>query len=422
MEQKPRKTKGPHKLNRLSAVALPKLPDGAHADGGGLHLLVRGTSRSWVFRYTAPDGVRRNMGLGSIESVSLAQARAHAAALRAKVKDPMAPTDPLDARRAARAAAAVEKARRMTFKQCALACFEALRPGWKNPKHGAQWISTLETYAFPTLGALPVADVDTPLVTACLQPIWTTKTETASRVRGRIEAVLSWAAANNLRQGENPARWRGHLDKLLAKPSQVSAVEHHAALPYREVAGFMQALSEVSGMGARALEFAILTAARSGEVRGATWAEIDFERGLWTIPGRRMKARREHVVPLSDAALRVLAALPRLDGETLVFPASRPGKTLSDQTMTAVLRRMGRADLTQHGFRSTFRDWAGETTAYPREAIEHALAHQLKDKSEAAYARGSLLEKRARLMSDWAKHCASVQAVVGGVTPIRGAA
>lgn len=405
----------------LAAVALKKLPDGWHADGGNLYLFVRGASRTWVFRFTAPDGKRRNMGLGSIDSVSLAQARMHASALRAKAKDPLTPIDPLEERQAASTAARREKARRMTFKQCALACLEALRPGWRNPKHAGQWLSTLEAYAFPTLGALPVADVDTALVTACLQPIWTTKTETASRVRGRIEAVLSWATANNLRQGENPARWRGHLDKLLAKPSQVATVEHHPALPYKEVGAFMQALKQTGGMGARALEFAILTAARSGEVRGATWGEFDLTERLWRIPAGRMKARREHVIPLSDAALALLRALPRVEGDAHVFPSAKPNRPLSDMTMTAVLKRMGRAGLTQHGFRSTFRDWAGETTAYPREVIEHALAHQLKDKAEAAYARGSLLEKRARLMADWAKHCATVQ-VAGDVTPIRGAA
>ncbi|MBS0355353.1 MAG: tyrosine-type recombinase/integrase [Proteobacteria bacterium] len=411
-----------HEPGKLVPVTLRKLPDGWHADGGNLYLFVRGASRTWVFRFTAPDGKRKNMGLGSLADVGLAQARDLAKQLRAKVKDPTAPTDPQRERIEARQAVKLEQARRMTFKQCAEACIEALRPGWKNPKHGQQWENTLSAYTYPIIGDLPVADVDTPLVVKCLGPIWTTKNETASRLRGRIEVILDWAKVNKLRSGENPARWKGHLDKLLAAPTKVQKAGHHAALPYAQMGEFMQGLRTKEGMGARALEFAILTATRSGEVRGAKWSEIDQQARTWTIPADRMKAGKEHRVPLSDAAMALLTALPRLDDEDLVFPSTKRGRPLSDMTLTAVLRRMERGDLTAHGFRSTFRDWAGETTAYPREVIEHALAHQLRDKAEAAYQRGDLLEKRRRLMGDWANYCETVHSTTANVTQLRGAA
>lgn len=393
-----------HEPGKLVPITLKRLPDGWHADGGNLYLFVRDASRSWVFRFTSPDGKRKNMGLGSLDTVTLANARSLAKELRAKVKNPTAPTDPIIERQEFRATVRAEKARAMTFKQCAAACIEALRSGWKNSKHAAQWESTLETYAYPTIGTLPVADVDTPLVIKILLPIWTTKNETASRLRGRIEKVLSWATANGFRRGENPARWRGHLDNLLAAPSKVQTVEHHAALPFKEMGTFMAELRKRDGIGARALEFAILTAARSGEVRGATWLEIDLSERVWTIPAARMKAKKEHRVPLSDATVTLLQALPRFENEEIVFPSAKAGAPLSDMTLTGVLRRMGRGGLTAHGFRSTFRDWAGETTAYSRETIEHALAHQLTDKAEAAYARGTMFDKRRRLMDDWSKY------------------
>ncbi len=253
-----------------------------------------------------------------------------------------------------------------------------------------------------------------------LEPIWTIKTETASRLRGRIENVLDWASARKFRKGENPARWRGHLDKLLPKPSKVARVEHHAALPYQEIGAFMAELRQREGFGARALEFAILTATRSGEVRGATWDEINLRDKIWTIPEGRMKAGKEHRVPLSDVAVMLLKGLPRFEGSALVFP-SASGKMLSDMTMTATLKRMGRSGLTAHGFRSTFRDWAGELSTFPREVIEHALAHQLKDKAEAAYARGSLFDKRRKLMVAWEKYCDRIGVVSNNVTAIRSA-
>ena len=413
-----------HEPGKLVPVTLKRLPDGWHADGGNLYLFVRNASRSWVFRFTAPNGKRKNMGLGSLDTVTLANARSLVKELRAKVKNPTAPTDPIIERQELRATVRAEKARAMTFKQCAVACIDALRSGWKNSKHAAQWESTLETYAYPIIGSLPVADIDTPLIIKILHPIWTTKNETASRLRGRIEKVLSWATANGFRHGENPARWRGHLDNLLAAPRKVQTVEHHAALPFKEMGTFMAELRKRDGIGARALEFAILTAARSGEVRGATWPEIDLSEKVWTIPAARMKAKKEHRVPLSDAAITLLQALPQLDAEEIVFPSTKPGAPLSDMTLTGVLRRMGRGGLTAHGFRSTFRDWAGETTAYSRETIEHALAHQLTDKAEAAYARGTMFDKRRRLMEDWSKYCSTLPNAEGSgvVVPLRGIA
>ncbi len=409
-----------HEPGKLAAVAVKKLIDGWHADGGNLYLFVRGNSRTWVFRYTAPDGQRRNMGLGSLETFGLSAARDLAKGLRAQAKHPTEPTDPIATRQQTKDAAKLSKAKRMTFAQCAVAYIEAKRAGWKNAKHAQQWGNTLESYAYPAFGDLPVASIDTALVMKCLFPIWTTKTETATRVRGRIEKILDWATTSKYRQGENPARWRGHLDTLLAPPNKVTKVEHHAALPYAELGAFMVDLREKGGMGARALEFAILTAARSGEVRGATWAEIDLTEKTWVIPAGRMKAEREHRVPLSDKAIKLLKSLPRIEDTDLIFPNTK-GTALSDMTLTALLRRMGR-EVTAHGFRSTFRDWAGETSAYPREVIEHALAHQLKDKAEAAYARGTLFDKRRRLMNDWAKFCDTVRKIDGVVVPMRGVA
>lgn len=395
---------GKHKPGKLVAVALPKLTDGWHADGGNLYLFVRGDSRAWVFRYSAPDGKRRNMGLGSLNSLGLAEARKLAADLRNQTKHPIEPSDPLAERQAAKIQARLDSAKMMTFAQAAAAFIEAKSHGWKNAKHAKQWESTLATYAYPEFGDMPVASIDTPQILKCLSAIWVTKNETASRLRGRIESVLSWAVASKIRpSGENPARWRGHLDNLLARPSDVQKVEHHAALPFTEIGAFMRDLRSREGVGARALEFAILTAARSGEIRGAVWAEIDLDAAVWTIPPERMKAKKEHRIPLSDAALVLIKSQGAGAGDTLVFAGDK-NKPLSDMTLGAVLKRMG-LNVTAHGFRSTFRDWAGETTDYPREVIEHALAHQLKDKAEAAYARGSLFSKRAHLMEDWARYC-----------------
>ena len=279
------------------------------------------------------------------------------------------------------------------------------RPDGANPKHRAQWPSTLERYAYPVFGDLPVASIDTALVTNAIEPIWTQKPETASRVRGRIEAVLDWATAREYRQGENPARWRGHLDKLLPARARVRKVKHHAALPYDGLPDFMAALRAQDGIAAQALQFLILTAARTAEVIGARACEIQGK--TWTVPAERMKGERQHRVPLQTAALAIVEAMSyEHDGE-FVFPGGRRGKPLSQMALAMTLRRMGRSDLTVHGFRSTFRDWAAERTGFPREAAEAALAHVIPDKVEAAYRRGDLFERRRQLMQAWDRYCAS---------------
>lgn len=411
----------PKKARELSAMAVAKLKtDGRYAVGGvdGLHLRVVGDSRSWVLRLavgmrTGKDGLpavhRRDVGLGSYPEVSLAEAREQARVVRKQVRDGI---DPVLERQEKKVQIALTLTKAKSFEDCARAYIDANRAGWKNPKHAQQWENTLATYAYPTLGQLPVALIDTGMVLEVLQqhvepgaqPLWLGKTETASRLRGRIESILDWATFRGYREGNNPARWKGHLEHELPARSKVQKVEHHAALPYTEMASFMTELRLRQGVGARALEFSILTAARSGEVRGAKWTEIDLKTKLWVIPAERMKAGKEHRVPLSNEVIALLEALPKEEGNDHVFLAAK-GKQLSDMAMTAVLRRMDREGLTQHGFRSSFRDWAGETTNYPREVCEHALAHRLADGVEAAYQRGDLLLKRAALMADWAKYC-----------------
>ncbi len=405
---------GKHTLYRLTARAAEgaKRP-GRYPDGGGLYLRVtEASTKSWVFRYTR-QGKARDMGLGAVPDVTLAKARKLAAEARELLRDGL---DPIDTRTGTRSTTRAARASAVTFQQCAEHYIEAKRAGWKNAKHAAQWGATLAQYAYPIIGNLSVADVTLPHILKIIEPIWTTKTETASRLRGRIQSVLDYATARGYRTGDNPARWTGHLKELLPAPGKVAKVEHHAALPWQEVGAFMAELRQQAGLGARALELAILTAARSGEVRGATWAEVDPVQAVWTIPAGRMKARKEHRVPLSAQAVALLRTLPRIDGNDLLFPNTK-GAPLSDMTLGAVLKRTGRA-FTTHGFRSTFRDWAGECTAYPREVIEHALAHQLKDKAEAAYARGTLFEKRRRLMDEWATFC-TVAAPVADVVPLR---
>jgi integrase len=393
----------PRKASILNPLAVSRLTaPGLHAVGGvaGLSLQITTTgARSWSLRVTV-GGKRREMGLGSYPDVSLADAREKARKAREVIEQGI---DPIEERKSVRSKLRAEVAKAITFKQAATAYIAAQEHGWKNAKHAAQWTSTLETYAYPKIGHLLVRDVDDSHVMEILTPIWTTKTETASRLRGRIEKVLDWAIASKYREGPNPARWKGNLDVRLAQPSKVAKVQHHAALPYDDTGAFMAELRKVEGMGARALEFAILTATRSGEVRGATWQEIDLQKAVWIIPAERMKASKEHHVPLSPDTVALLKALPKLGDSPYVFPGTKG--QLSDMTLTAALRRMNRSSLTAHGFRSTFRDWAGERTNYPREVCEHALAHKLKDKAEAAYQRGSLFDKRRALMNDWAKYC-----------------
>jgi integrase len=400
-------------VDKLSALAVARAKEpGYYGDGAGLYLQVsKSGTKSWIFRFTI-GGKQREMGLGPLHTISLAQAREKARDCRALLLEGK---DPLEARNAAKLGEALDRARAMTFEQCAAAYIAAHRGSWKSVKHAAQWESTLATYAAPVIGSMPVAAVDTALVVKVLEPIWTAKTETATRLRGRIESILDWATVSKFRIGENPARWRGHLDNLLANPTKVSRVSHHAALPWADVAAFMVDLRGREGIAARAVEFGILTAARSGEVRGATWAEVDLDAALWTVPAERMKGGREHRVPLSTRAVELLTAAPRTGD--YIFPGSRAQSPLSDMSLTAVLRRMGRAEITMHGFRSTFRDWCAESAgnSFPREVCEHALAHSLPDKVEAAYRRGDLIEKRKVLMQVWADYCGSGGGVPHGV-------
>lgn len=404
----------PKLAKALTALEVKRLADpGLHAVGtvAGLRLLVKPTgARSWVLR-TMVGTRRAELGLGGYPTVSLAQAIEYA---RESLQAIRSGTDPAAERRVKRTT--VE----WTFKKTAEAYIAAHTSSWKNAKHAAQWASTLETYAYPVIGHKHVRDVSKADVLAVIEPIWSTKNETATRVRNRIELVLSYAVGKTLRpEGLNPARWRGNLDMALPKAAKVARVEHHAALPIDDMHAFMARLPEAQGMGARALEFAILTAARSGEVRGATWAEIDLAEGVWSIGAKRMKSGRPHRVPLSVKALELLEALPRFDGVDLVFPGTRD-KPLSDMTLTATLRRL-KVPVTAHGFRSTFRDWAAERTGTPAEVAEMALAHAVGDATEAAYRRGDLFAKRRELMDLWAKFIDTPPAK-GNVRALRGAA
>ena len=390
-------------------------------DGGGLYLCVdkRGGTgpdgqklagpANWVFRYMI-DGKARTMGLGAFPTVSLKRARKAASDAREAKADGL---DPLDQRNAARQARRLARATALTFREAAEAYIGSKRDEWKNAKHAEQWPSTLKAYAYPLIGDLPVAEIDNAAVLRVLQQdvtaadgksterLWTAKPETASRLRGRLEAVLGWAIAGGRRTAENCARWDILKHQLPAKSKLPKGrVKHHTALAIDSMHEFMPRLRKAEGMGAKALEFAILTAARSGEVRGARWSEFDLEAKVWTIPGSRMKAGRDHRVPLSSAAVTLLEALPKGNAAALVFPAVKGGM-LSDMTLSAVLRRM-KLDAVPHGFRSTFRDWGSERTNYPSEMLEMALAHTVSDKVEAAYRRGDLFDKRRALMDAWA--------------------
>jgi integrase len=389
--------------NQLSAVKIARLTKpGRYCDGQGLYLQVSpGGSKAWLFRYMR-DGVARQMGLGALHTIGLQQARALALRARQELHEGR---DPIDMRKAAKQIAQLEAARSTTFRDCAERYLDAHEASWRNPKHRAQWRASLETYAYPHIGNLPVSAVDTALVLRVLEPIWTAKRETAGRVRGRIESILDWAAARSLRKGDNPARWRGHLDKLLAARAKHS-VRHHPAMPYGEVPVFVRELQTHEGISARALEFTLLTAARTGEAIGAMWAEIDLDAQIWAVPARRMKSGRPHRVPLSDRCVEILRALPRIQGCPYLFPSPKPGNPLSNMAMAELLKGM-RSGLTVHGFRSSFKDWATEQTDHARDIVEAALAHVVGDKVEAAYRRGDALKKRRALMADWAAFCMS---------------
>lgn len=403
-------------INRLIATQLNKLAPGMHPDGGGLWLQVSPAgTRSWSFRFTL-HGKSREMGLGSLNTISLAEARAAALEARKQLLDGV---DPIEHRKAARVAAALAAASAKTFKECAEAYIAAHKAGWSKV-HAAQWPSTMATYVYPVFGDMPVQAVNRDLVLKVLAPIWTTKTETASRVRGRIERILDWARAEGFRTGENPARLRGNLDHSLAKQSRVQTVENHPALAHAAMPGFMSTLDRRNSTSAQALKLTILTASRTSEVRLAEWSEFDLKARLWTRPAKRMKGRKEHSVPLSDAAMAVLEAVKGLDTK-FVFPGGKKETPLSNMAMSEFLkgvngdpakyvdRRSGRP-ITVHGFRSTFRDWASEETNFPHEVCEMALAHVIGNKAEAAYRRGELLAKRRELMDAWANFCASAPA------------
>ena len=387
-------------INRLSARRVStEQQQGMHADGGGLYLQVsRFDTKSWVFRFTL-DKQTRDMGLGPTHTISLSEARAQAEQCRKLLRDGI---DPIEQRKLVRGQVRAQAVKIMTFKECAEKYISAHSAAWKSVKHTNQWTNTLTAYAYPVFGDLPVQAVDTGLIMQAVEPIWLTKTETASRVRGRIEAILDWASVRKYREGENPARWKGHLDKLLPARSKVQKVKHHKALPYPDAGLFMKELREQDGVSARGLEFLILTAARTSEVQKATWQEFNFDDGVWTIPAERMKGAKAHRVPLSSTTLNVLADMKKIAQNDFVFPGMRNNSPLSNMAFLQLLKRMGRADLTAHGFRSTFRDWAAERTNFPADVAEMALAHSVSNKVEAAYRRGDLFEKRRKLMEDWA--------------------
>ena len=425
----------PKRATPLTAAKVRTAPAGMYVDGDGLMLLVRPNgARFWLIRYSI-NGKRREAGLGRAgegkADVTLAQARDKAAAWRRLLRagiDPLAQREAEEAQRkaqaVAQAAAAVAEA--MTFRTVAGYYLAAHEAGWRNTKHRQQWENTLTTYAYPHFGDVAVGDLDTGHIMAALEPMWRDKPETASRVRGRIEAVLDYAKSRGWRDGENPARWRGHIANLLPKRSKVAAVKHHPALPWRDIGPFMAKLreQEADSAAAIALRFTILTATRTNEALGARWAEIDMAEAVWTIPAERMKAGQEHRIPLTADALALLKQAAKLrattDADAYVFPGQRKKRPLSNMAMAMLLRRMDRADLTVHGFRSTFRDWAAEATAFDRETAEAALAHGVRDKVEAAYRRGDLFDKRRRLMEAWAEHCANPAPPAATVTTMRG--
>lgn len=388
---------------------------GKYFDGAGLVLAVTprrsgGVSKCWLVRFTAPDGRSREMGLGSYPEVSLAQARAAAERCRFAARNGV---DPLTAKDEARKARRLERARSVTFACCGDRYVTLHEPTWKNEKHRYQWRATLRDYVYPIMGKTPVNEVDSDLVVCVLEPIWTTKRETAVRVRARIETILNWAAAQGYRDrnAQNPAAWRGHLQFILPKRKSRRLVRHLPALPYRDIPAFMGKLREAQGLGARALELTILCAGRTSETRFARWREFNLEHAVWTIPGERMKAGVEHRVPLSDPVLQILRNLKseippeHWDPDAFVFRGPSEEKPMSDAGMRAVLHRMGLTDITVHGFRSTFRDWGAECTNYPPEVVKMALAHAIDDEVDAAYRRGELFEKRALLMTEWAAYC-----------------
>jgi integrase len=375
---------------------------GLHADGGGLYLQVsKFDTKSWVFRFNIQKRPRE-MGLGPFHTVTLGEAREEALRCRKLLREGI---DPIEQRKLIRGQTKAEAVKVMTFRECAEQYISSQSAGWKSLKHTSQWTSTLQKYVYPVFGDLPVQAVDTGLVMKAIESIWTTKTETAGRVRGRIENILDWARVRKYRDGENPARWKGHLDTLLPARTKVKKVKHHSALPYDQISSFIATLRNQEGVSARGLEFLILTAGRTGEIIKATWDEVELDKAMWIIAADRMKAGKEHRVPLSSAALKVLSGLKETAQSNFIFPGMRLNTSLSNMAFLQLLKRMGRNDLTAHGFRSSFRDWAAERTVYPNEMAEMALAHSVGTKVEAAYRRGDMLDRRRDMMTAWADYC-----------------
>jgi integrase len=391
-------------LNRLSAlkVARAKQP-GMYADGGGLYLRVaEGGSKQWIFRYAA--GIRdRDMGLGPVHTLALPEAREKAREARLLRLEGI---DPIEAKRARMAALRAADARAMTFKQCAEGFIKDNEASWTSARHRQEWVGSLVRVVYPMLGSLPVAAIDTPLVLKVLKPIWEKTPETASRIRGRIENVLGWATVHHYRAGDNPARWGGLLEHALPARSKIAKVEHHAALPYAEISTFMAKLRQDSGVATACLQFITLTAARLDEARSATWDEIDLPNRIWIVPARRMKADKEHRVPLSDSVVAVLERMQEIRQSDYVFPGRLDGRPIGDNTLWRLAKEAAGSDITIHGLRSSFRDWAAERTSFPREIAELALAHTVGSAVERSYARTDLFEKRRRLMQQWAAFCA----------------
>ena len=408
----------PRTLNRLSPLKVQKLKHkGLHADGGGLYLRISESgTKAWMFRF-GQNGKLRDMGLGPVHTISLPRARELARECR---ELRLQGIDPIAHRRASVASRRASQARAATFRQCADAYIASHEGAWRSAAHRQQWTNTLAQYADPVLGNLPIAAIDTMIVMKVVEPLWKSKTETGARVRGRIEAVLDWAKARGYRTGENPARWRGHLDHLLPARRKLAKVEHHAALPYEEIGAFMAALRQETGVAARCLEFIVLTGARLGEATNAEWDEIDLASRVWIVPPGRMKSFKEHRVPLSDAALAVLEDMRSVRHSDYIFPGARKGRPIGKHPAVRLAKLASGHDITVHGFRSTFRDWTAERTSFPRDLAELALAHSVGSDVEQAYRRSDMFDKRRRLMDAWATYLAKPSSA-GAVTPIRGA-
>jgi integrase len=389
--------------SKLTVIKADKLKTkGLYADGGGLYLVVKESgAKNWLFRFML-NGKSREMGLGSYNDTPLVEAREKAADARKLLTQKI---DPIEARKKSDAEKRLESAKTKTFGECAEAYIKSHQDAWKNAKHKYQWNATIQTYAYPIIENMPIQDVDVASVMKILEPIWKTKSETASRLRGRIESIIDWATAHEYRKGENPARWRGHLKNLLPSTSRIAKVVHLAALDYEKMSSFMAKLGARTEIAARALEFVILTATRTSETRNAKWCEFDFSKRVWTIPAERMKMGKEHKIYINDKLLSILEQMKKIKAGEYVFAGRKPSNSLSDMAMLMLLRRMKYDEITVHGFRSSFRDWAAEQTNYAREVAEASLAHAIGDKVEAAYRRGDLFEKRQLLMQEWAEYC-----------------